>query len=160
MPPLTDKQRVELGLIPVMLQGIIHAGAFPKDQSTHLAFLAKTAANEPLQDLNPGKFKQVYRRLTKVAHLASLELDQQSGVKIAMVLYYFTQDLLERGVLELAEGSPCASVLQTMIEYIERADGFDVAPLDRAAQKQARRLLREMNAAGYFVSRTALSAVA
>lgn len=131
MPPLTDRQRIELGVPAWMWNGLVHATEWAPDP-----------------DLPDRKFRQLNNRITRVAMAASIGLDKQDAVKISLSLYYFTRALLDSGVLELWEGSAMGEAMDLLFPAYAR--GFDEPRVNASAQKQARHVLRNLQAAGFY----------
>ena len=159
---LTDRQRVELAIPARLVFGIVAANCFAPNPEAdadealaelernvaRLKELLTTACVEPIADLPERLGSKVARRIERVVDAAAKPFDDQPAVKVAMALYYFLEDLLSRGVLELLEGSAFAEAMGILMPMFEH--GFSEEKLDRSAQKRARQLLEHLQREGYY----------
>lgn len=163
MPPLTDRQRIELGLPAWLWNGLVHATSWRPDpelpaseakdqlvkQVVRLKTLLNKACDEAVDGLDERKRRQLNRRITRVAMDCSVEIDRQNAVKISLALYYFTKALLDSGTLELWEGSAMGEAMDLLFPAYQQ--GFDEARLDASAQKRARHMISHLNRAGFYL---------
>jgi hypothetical protein len=151
MTVLTDRQRVEIAIPARLVFGVVAAKCFSDPDAEvvkRLEDLLVQACVEPIADLPEQKGIQVARRIERTTDAIAKDFDDQPAVKIAMALYYFLQDLLEREVLVLWEGSAFAEAMQILMPMFEH--GFEVQRIDASAQKQARRLRERLEREGYY----------
>jgi hypothetical protein len=159
---LTDRQRVELAIPPRLVFGLVVADCFginpesdPDEAQAELdrnvarlKELLAVACAEPLDGLPAGKRSSVARRIERVTNTVAEEFDQQPAAKIGMALYYFLEDLLQRGVIHLWDGSAFAETMQILMPMFEH--GFAIERMDASAQKQARRMREQLQREGYY----------
>ena len=162
MPPLTDRQRIELGLPCWMWNGLVHATSWRPDPELpeteakeqlernvpQLKELLNAACDEAIEGLPDRKRRQLNNRITRVAMAGSIGLDQQDAVKISLSLYYFTQALLDSEVLVLWEGSSMGQAMDMLFPAYAR--GFAEPRVNASAHKQARKVLQSLQAAGFY----------
>lgn len=162
MPPLTDRQRIELGIPCWLWAALVHAVGWQPDpglaeaegkeklkgELPRLKALLNQACDEAIDDLPEKRRRQMNNRITRVAGACSLGLDKQDGVKISLALYYFTKSLLDSGALELWEGSAMGEAMEIL--FPAYSQGFAEERLNASAHKQARHVLRNLQAAGFY----------
>lgn len=162
--PLSDRRRVEFMLPPLLMEALIAGmgarfvraaaeGEDPaetetaRDQSGALLILFAAAVDQTVEDVLPRKRAALIRRAKREAIAVCAELDDQSAVKIAMVVYYLLCDLGPLG-FSVVEGSPLHQAIEQLVPLI--GHGFAQARRDASAQKQADRLLRRLQARGWY----------
>lgn len=160
---LNDRQRVELALPARLFYALAVCDVFAVDPAhadtpdaaekgmrevAELRDLLKVACIEPIADIDPRKAGQLSRRIDRVAKEVTAEYDQERGIKLALVFYYWLEDLLSRGVLVCHEGSTFGRAIRMLFTMFQH--GFAIEKQDASAQKQARRLLEKFQVAGYF----------
>ena len=162
MPALTDRQRVEVAVPCTLVFALVTAGCFGIDPDADpvegqaelevkvkaLRVLLERACREPIEDLTPRERGKMVRRIERVTQAAAKGWEGQPAVKIALTLYYFLRDLTEREILVLWEGSAMGEAMEMLFPMFEH--GFHEAVMDASAQKQSRRLLRQLQTAGYY----------
>lgn len=161
MPSLTDRQRVELAVPARLIFGLAVSDCFapepdltPEQLAEGQAQVARlrahlvTACVEPIVDLAPRLQGKLARRIERTVEEIGRYFDGQDNLKVALCLYYFLADLLEREILVLFEGSAMAEAMALLLPMMEH--GFGRERLDASAQKQARRLLARLQAAGLY----------
>lgn len=161
-PPLNDRQRVEIAVPCRMAYALVAANCFGPDPDAdpaeaaaemertvaRLKTLLTQACVEPLDDLAPREAGKITRRIERVATAAMADWDDQPALSLAMALYYFLRDLIEREVLILWEGSAMGEAMGLLFPMFEH--GFAQERLDASTQKRARRLLTTLQAQGYY----------
>jgi hypothetical protein len=169
---LRDDQRVEIALPARLIFGVAVCNCFGPDpsapdqeeakrevvrQTARLTELLQKANVEPIEDLADKHRGKVARRIDRVAEEIAKDFDQQPAVSIALSLYYFLKDLLDRGVLDLNEGSSFAEAMTEI--FLPAMEGGlkaaatlpdDEERIDRAAQRRAGKLLKKLQAMGYY----------
>ncbi len=158
---LTDSQRVELALPAHMLYGIAgskcfscfdDAGKVTDPEGAALLErardLLKTACREPLADLPYARRGKLARRVTRVYQTAMDELFDQPAVKATLTVYYVIEDLIERGAIELFDGSAFAEGADIIMPMAEH--GLESAAIEASARKQARRILDRLKREGIY----------
>lgn len=162
--PLSDRRRIEFVLPPLLMEALIagmgarfvRAAAeggdtaeteAERDESAALLALFAAAVDQALADLLPRKRAALIRRAKREAVAVCAELDHQSAVKIAMVVYYLLCDLGPLGYA-IVEGSPLHQAIDRVVPLI--GHGFAEARRDASAQKQADRLLRRLQERGWY----------
>lgn len=147
---LTDTRRVEFALLPRLAFQIVNCGVSDvnhPDAKRCLELLIQ-ACSEPVDELPEKARLKIIRRIERLFRETSARYQDQPAGKVALVLWYALSELLDQGVLELYEGSSMANAMATLQPMI--ADWFDIAKVDASAQKQARKLLRDLKAQGYY----------
>ncbi|WP_262027588.1 hypothetical protein [Microvirga sp. Mcv34] len=169
---LRDDQRVEIALPARLIFGVAVCNCFGPDpeapdqeeakrevaeRTERLVRLLQRANVEPFEDLHDKGRRKVAARIDRVAEAVAADFDQQPAVSIALSLFYFLQDLLDRGVLELNEGSSFAEAMTEI--FIPAMEGGlraaatlpdDEERIDRAAQRRAAKLLKRLQGMGYY----------
>ena len=161
-PALNDRQRVEIAVPCRMAYALVAANCFGPDPGAdpveakaemdatvaRLKTLLTRACVEPLDDLAPREAAKITRRIERVATAVMADWDDQPALSLAMALYYFLRDLIDREVLILWEGSPMGEAMGLLFPMFEH--GFAEERLDASTQKRARRLLTSLQAQGYY----------
>jgi hypothetical protein len=155
-PALTERQRIELAIPASLAAALAFANVFGGDpaeverQGKHLQALLIDCLREPFIDLSNARQRRLLNMTTALCAdcIKEMGFEGQSSVKFAMTYYYFVEDLLARGVLEVVEGSKMGEALTMLLPMMEH--GFEREAQDASAQKQAKRLLRWFNARGFY----------
>lgn len=161
-PRLTDRQRIELAIPARLTFGLVAANCFGPDPNAdpeeaaaelersraRLADLLTEACLEPLVGLMPKDEIKIARRIERTVDAIARPYDGQPAIKLALVLFYFLSDLVEREVLELWEGSAFGEAWKLLEPMF--AHGFEEERLDKSAQKQARKLLESLKREGLY----------
>lgn len=159
MPVLTDRQRIELATPAYLLYALASApGAF-RAANPDLAAKAeadvaalredlRAACLEPFADLVPAKRQSIVRRLERITQRVTADWWEQPALNLMLMLWYFLNDLTDREVLILWEGSAmdrATRLLLPMCEY-----GFEEHDHAAAAQLKACELLARLQAEGLY----------
>jgi hypothetical protein len=156
-PQLTERQRIELSIPAALVAALAYANVFGGDdaeeverQSKHLQGLVIAGLTEPFADLSGAHKRRLITATTDLCRscIAEMGWENQPSVKFAMSYYYWIEDLLSRGVLELAEGSAMGEALTMLLPMMSH--GFEHEARDASAQKQARKLLRWLQGRGFY----------
>jgi hypothetical protein len=147
---LSEHRRLELMLLPRMLYRVMQGSSDDKHPDAQLVCsLLRDAMTEPLNGLPLAQVDKLLRRINQRARrLMDEHFAQMMNAKIAAILYFAIQQMLETGVLELYEGSSMADALALMLPMFEYA--IATAAADRSARKQARRFISTLQREGYF----------
>lgn len=116
----------------------------------------KAAMTAPFADLPARKQASLLDRTKRAVIAATAELDGQHALKIGMAIYYLMEELAQRDILWVNEGSDIAKAMTLLIDCM--GHGFAQEKLDASAQKRAVRVLRAFQAAGYYQERPARAA--
>jgi hypothetical protein len=134
-----------------MMLGVIVAGANARDeQFDECTRLLKAGVVELLSDLPHKKAQKIHQR-TKRLHGAVSAPYTREGMEVSkfgLVVFYWLKGLVESGYLVFASGSAIDRAIAIYIPAIEHA--AQIAAVDQSAQKQARKLMAALQAAGYF----------
>ncbi|WP_200938203.1 hypothetical protein [Methylobacterium sp. Leaf108] len=116
MPVLTDRQRIELALPAYFLYALTGApdvfvpadpdlAARAEEDIAELRGNLRTACLEPFADLTPAKRQALIRRLERVKRQTTTDWHERPAIDLMLMLWCFLQDLTDREVLILWEGS-------------------------------------------------------
>lgn len=149
---ISDKQRVELTLAPMLLLDVIQSGTI--DPATPDAVAAKThlviATTEVVQDLTPKERDKILRRSRRAFDDATAPYRKAgaSVAKMGLIAFYWLQTLVSARYFVLREDAPLMKALDLLLPALEPA--ANVAKLDSSARKQADHLMRRLQELGYF----------
>jgi hypothetical protein len=148
---LSERQRCEIAIPARLLFGLAVCDVFSDPDNADLKrikSLLMSACIEPLVGLDERAGGKVARRIERITRSVAGEFDDQPGVKVALSLYYFVKELIDRGILVLWEGSDVGEAINLLVPMFEH--GFEVEKQDLSAQKQARKLLDRLQREGYY----------
>lgn len=151
---LNDRQRVEIGLPSQMMLAAFLAGV--EDQTTPDFLATKAdlieAGNEPFSDLPTKKAVSLTRRTNKLLHdLTKDHIEEGAEVaKIALITFHFMRFIIEDNYLQYEEGSAFDRSINTFMEALEHK--AQEPKVNASAIKQAKRVLRHCQQAGYYQS--------
>ncbi|MDR6954191.1 hypothetical protein J2X65_003559 [Ancylobacter sp. 3268] len=151
MPYLSDRQRVEISLPPQVMLGVVIAGVDREDADYRRALdLLKVAAREPIDDLPEDRAHKILERVRRVHKevLGPYSGEGQDVAKFGLVAFYWIKAMVETGYFVFAEGSAIDEAMTLFIGAIEHR--AQVPAIDASAQKQARKLIRSLQALGYY----------
>lgn len=159
MPSLTDRQRLELALPASLLYILtgapdVFTPASPElaDRvATDIATLRadlRTTWMEPFADLTPGKRQALFRRLERLTKLVVVAWPEHAVLDLMLALWCFLQDLTDREVLILWEGSSMDRAMQRLMPMYEH--GFTEPGAEDRAQVRAAKLLGRLQAEGLY----------
>lgn len=159
MPSLTDRQRLELAL-PASLLFVLTGAAdvfMPSDPA--LAARAaieidalradlQTTYMEPLADLTPSKQQALLRRLERLNTVAKAGWQDHTALELMLMLWCFLDDLIDREVLILWEGSTMDRVMRRLMPMCEH--GFRNPANEALARERAAALLVRLKSEGLY----------
>lgn len=159
MSILTDRQRLELAIPACLMFAIsklpgVFVPADPAQAERAEADIAtlredlRTATLEPFADLPPKKQQALLRRMERVAKGVIAGWSDRSTLGLALTLWYFLQDLTDREVLILWEGSAMDRAMGRLLPMF--AHGFDEGARDAEAAAHAGQLLTRLGAEGLY----------
>jgi hypothetical protein len=149
---ITDRQRVERVLIPMMLKDVVINGArelsAPDVQKSTM--LLQVAAMQQIDDLVPKEQRKIMRRVKRThdALLAAYKEGEAHAGKVGLLIFYMLQELLESDYLILHAGSALQQALALILPELERLAG--IGPLNASAKKAARAALQKLQKMGYY----------
>ena len=151
MPPLTDRQRVELAIPTRLLYGIAagnHFSCFDASGNVsdkegfailhRMRGLLSAACHEPLADLPPAPAAKLARRIERTYRDLIIAEHEAAAARVALSILYFVRDLIESEAIILYDGSPVAEASDLLIPMVEYA--LDNPAIARSARKGAKRL--------------------
>lgn len=151
---LTDRQRVEAGIIPALVFGVCHGlkdlqeADDQKARHEKVLGAALAAMVDAASDMEAGRASQIYRRTEREYLCLAAILEGASNAQAMMAVYYLLEGLLREERLTIYADSEFGEALQI---YMEAINGFfGEAKLDAAAQKRARQLRDQLKKEGYF----------
>jgi hypothetical protein len=162
---LRDTQRVEMAIPATMLLALVNQSRFgvgsadgvedpsaddapAQETAERLKRLCKSAMEAPFADLPKRKKDALLDRAARAVLGATAQLDDQHALKIGMTLYYFLEELAQRDILYVTEGSEIHQAVTELIDCM--GHGFRADAMDASAQTQAIQVLRAFQQAGYF----------
>ncbi len=159
MAVLSDRQRVELALPGYLFLALTAAQRvfIPSDPSLEekakadLATLRghlRTACLEPFDDLSEKKRQAMTRRVERAGKATIMGWTDRTAILVMMSFYRFLEDLIEREVLILWEGSAMGEAMRGLVPMFEKK--LDNAELDAAARAEASALLTRLQAEGFY----------
>jgi len=146
-------QRVEAHLFPMLLLSILIAGVSDADKETpeyKAAVSALLAAqDEAVSDLPEKERSKIIRRSGRLSIevLTPFEEAETNTAKVALIVYHVLRELIEADYFVLGDGP-----MRDGVEFVMSACEYaaEIEPVMRSAEKQAAKLLRSLQATGYF----------
>lgn len=159
MPILSDRQRIELATPAYLLYALTGApGVFvPADPDraaraeadiAELRGALRIACLEPFTDLTSAKQKALLRRLERIKRQATVDWHERPALELMLMLWRFLEDLTDREVLILWQGSAMDRALQKLMPMCAHGLGRDEN--QAAAQEQACVLLTRLQSEGLY----------
>lgn len=151
---LTDRQRVEAGIIPSLIYGICQPMADlqetdeQKDAHVRVCRAALRAMMDPIEDLEPRRAGQIVRRTERLYCALADTLEGTSNAQALMAIYYLLEGLLQEERLTIYADTEFGQALETYMDALQPF--FEQHRLDAAAQKRARKMRTVMQQEGYF----------
>ena len=151
---LTDRQRVEAGIIPALIYGVCHnlkdlqETAEQKEHHAKVVKAAFAGMIDAARDLDERRAGQIYRRSERTYLSLADILEGASNAQAMMATYYLLEELLQEERLTIYEGSDFADALQIFMAAIDQY--WNEEKLDASAQKRARKMRDELKRQGYF----------
>lgn len=159
MPPLSDRQRIELAIPAYLLYAFTGTpGMFvPSDPAliqraeADVAALRedlRAASLEPFSDLAPKKQGGLIRRLERIAKAVIANWINQPAITTVLTLWCFLKDLVDREVLILWEGTAMDRAMDKLLPMFEH--GFAQPGRLDVAQVQAARMVDLLRIEGLY----------
>ncbi|MDQ0510916.1 hypothetical protein [Ancylobacter amanitiformis] len=148
---LTDRQRAELCLPAHVMMGVLFAGVVEQDaEFTRAVELLKTAAREPITDLDDRKARKLLERVRRLHHqvVQPYAGEGEDVAKFGLIAFFWIKMLVESGYFIFAEGSAIDEALRLYIGAIEHK--AEEPRVVASAEKQARKMIRRLQAQGYY----------
>ena len=152
VPYRSDRQRVELHLLPMLMLGMVIAGVndpdHPDAKECQKQLLA--AAEEPFADLKEPLRSKLIRR----GHRAHEEVTepyrkQDARVdKIGLIFYWLLKAITDCEYIVIGEDCALQKGLDIIWPALEHAAEID--PMMISAKKQAKRVLEHLQRLGYY----------
>ena len=153
MPALTDRERIELTIPAYLLFALTGApGVFvPADPDlaakaeadiAELRDNLRIACLEPFADFVPSKRNALIRRLERLKAQMTADWDNHTTLGLMQMLWSFLQDLTDREVLMLWEGSAMDRAMQRLMPIC--CYGLKSQQESAGAQEQASALLARL----------------
>ncbi|MBS7588235.1 hypothetical protein [Ancylobacter defluvii] len=137
------------------MMGVLFAGVPEDEQKTDPDFrcavdLLRQAAREAVDDLSDRSARKVLERVRRVHHsiVAPYSGEGEDVGKFGLIAFYWIKDLVETGYFVFAEGSAIDRALTLYITAIEHKAA--ISKLDASARKQSRKMIRRLQATGYY----------
>lgn len=156
MAYISDRQRVEIMLLPVLAYAVVQAGA--EDPKSELVKEAcdsfQSAVVEAIRLTDDKKKRNLSRRVLRLSEEVIDPYAKEGGRvdKVGLILYNLLNWILNSGYLELHSGSNMDKGLELLLPGLERAAGQE--RLSRSARRAAEKILKALQAQGYFESVT------
>lgn len=146
---LTDKQRVEV-IIPALLMRVGFMAAITPDNrdNTEVDNALIEAIKEPIVDLHHDAQQKVMRRAQRVVDGIIKEYENSAIFKIMLMTYFIVMRLLERGTMELYEGSSFADALEAIADGLYKCQ--ECKDIEPSAIKHADKVLVKLQQQGYY----------
>lgn len=152
MAYVSDRQRVELLLLPMMAQLIVKRGVDdPEESSSRKAIkLFDNAMGEAVQGLTDRETYKLLRRACRLhQELVKPYQDAQARVdKIGLMLFNLLTWSIDSGYIVLHDNSPMSLGLDMLLPALEEA--ANITKLDESARKAAGKMLKTLQSEGYF----------
>ncbi|CAA2161103.1 hypothetical protein MBRA_06263 [Methylobacterium brachiatum] len=159
MPALTDRERIELAIPAYLLFALTGApGVFvPADPDlaakaeadiAELRDNLKIACLEPFSDLVPAKRQALMRRLERLKVQITADWHQHTALSLMLMLWSFLQDLTDREILILWEGSAMDKAMQRLLPMCSY--GLKSQQESAEAREQANALLARLQSEGLY----------
>lgn len=148
---LSDRQRIELALPAHVMMGVIIASVDGYDDDfKRCVELLKTAACEPVNDLDDRRARKIQERVRKLHHVAVDPYAGEGGDvgKFGLIAFFWIKSMVESGYFVFAEGSAIDEALKLYTAAIERK--AEEPKVVASARKQARELIGRLQAQGYY----------
>lgn len=152
-----DRRSVEaltipLGFSMVLVRGVSQEFADTKQQ---IHDLLSVNLREIVGNLEHKRRVKIIDRSRKAMHAGFLDeaMEQKThAAKIGLALYYFTNNLIEQKLFYYAEGGTFDQALKLILPALEEWAAID--KFDKSSFKEAKRMLKRYQQAGYFKEAT------
>ena len=152
MDYLSDRQRVEMLLLPMIAQSVVKNGAANPNAADAVAAINHfaEAIHEVVASLDNKKRYALLRRATRLHYdVTKPFVEAECRVdKVGLMLYYILNWALASDYLVLHDGTPMSLGLDLLLPAL--AHSAQIAKLDASAQKAAARLLKVLQEDRFF----------
>lgn len=152
MAYISDRQRVELMLLPMLAHGIVVAGANDPDgpEATEAKGHFQAAVLQAIEGLDLKKQGQLTRRTLKLSEDLTAEYRKVDARvdKVGLILFYILRWATESDYLVLHPGTPMSDGLDLLLPGLEHA--ANITKLDDSARKAAVKMLKRLHDESYF----------
>lgn len=152
MSYVSDRQRIERMLFPMLAQNVVASGADdPNSPDARKAFRAfGQAMEEAVSGLDEKKRYSLIRRGIRLhEELVGPFKEAEARVdKVGLIMYYLLSWAIESGYLVLHDGTAMSQGLDLLLPAMEHS--ANISPLTRSAHKAATKLLQALQKEGYF----------
>jgi len=152
---LNDRQRVEAGIIPALMYGIVVPLAADqeteeeREQFDKVVRACQRAMFEISDDLDDKRANQVQRRLARLyAKLREVMEHASCNVQSMMAVYYLTEELIQEEKISIYDGTYFADAVNILLSSLN--EYWDDERLDKMARKRARQMRKVLESEGYF----------
>ena len=150
-------------LIPVhLIHAAVWHGVADRDQADHAAVLdmLAAAAAEETEQLPSHRADSIKRHAKRAAEalLAPYIAEGTSCAKFGLTVFYAVRQLIDAGAYELVDGAFSEAMDAVLNPEGTVTEFANIDGVDASAQKQARKLIRAMQALGYFTDIEGLAA--
>lgn len=161
---LSDRRRVELVLPAQAFHRLAHAlgradveaGAIARVEDhgvigPALARFAEAAA-EPLEGLGERQARKLLDRARRLVADLYRDMEDRPIASALRATVHLLQVLIERGLIELTEGSPFAEAYDALVDAVLEGDGNAdlLDDVERSACKAGERMLGRLQQLGYY----------
>ncbi len=149
---MNHRHRAEISFLARIVYLLILGGVWTAHKKQHedLEQIAYEAMTLPLQGLTDKDRKSIIRRVCRMEDKTIKPLSGKThGRKVALIVYYFTNDLIDRNYLEMPEGSSLAIITDFLLGLINPED-TGVQKQMESAKKQAGKWLEQLQLEGYY----------
>jgi hypothetical protein len=149
---ITDRQRVELVLLPMMMLDVLLNGVDKPDHvdAKRADALLRAAAGEGLAGMLAKDQSKIMRR-AKRTHQEAIQMYRRENAQVAKVgllTFYLTQAVTDCDYLVLTPRSAMAAAMDLMIPALQPS--AEVEKLNASAKRAARKALQKLQDLGLF----------
>lgn len=151
---ITDRQRVEAGIIPALIYGIVKpledVQETDEEKARHRQIVVASlqATADAGADLMTKHAAKIFRRTERLYLTITKAIEGTSNAQAMVAVYYLLESLLREERLAIYEDTDFGQALQTYMAAIDHL--FAEEKLDAAAQKRARKMREILEREGYF----------
>jgi hypothetical protein len=148
---LSDRQRVELALPAHVMMGVVIAGVEDQDDDyRRCVTLLRTAAREPVADLDARKERKIQQRVRRLHHdvVRPYSGEGEDVGKFGLIVFFWIAAMVETSYFVFAAGSAIDEALKLYIGAIEHK--AREPRVVASAQKQARKMIARLQALGFY----------
>jgi hypothetical protein len=149
---ITDRQRVELVLLPMMMLDVLLNGVDKPDHvdAKKANALLRAAAGEGLAGMMAKDQSKIMRRAKRTHQqvLQTYRRENAEVAKVGLLTFYLMQAVTDCDYLVLAPGSAMAAAMDLMIPALQPS--AEIEKLNDSAKKAARKSLGFLQKLGLF----------